>query len=125
MGILSTLGGFALSPIKKYLMIGGIAIVIGLVGMLGYYKYQLVVAEKNLITLKVERVLLKGEIETQKKIIAKKELARKLTDTRLTEQLQEAAELDAMLEIIRNAKEEDDGPVAPILRSTLERLRND
>ena len=121
--MLAALGG--IFGLNKYLMIGAVIVMAGLAAMVGYYKYQFVVAEKNLVTLKVERVLLKGEIETQKRIIAKKELARKLTDTRLTAQLAEVEELNEKLEIIQNAPESDDGPVAPVLRSTLNSLRND
>lgn len=107
----------------KYAVIGlGISILVGTAYyyVSGYYR-----AWSEVQRLETVAQLLKNEINTQIELRELESNARAKADEALSILRDQISTIRKDRDIIYNAPDEEDGPVAPVLRNYIDRLRND
>jgi predicted nucleic acid-binding Zn-ribbon protein len=105
----------------KFLLIGGAVVAIG--GYIAWQQWTIESLEADKTQLQRDKASLEANLQATEAALAdEREKVRKLAKAR-DRAAQRAAEFRQLQREVDNAPDSDDGPVAPVLRSTLERLR--
>lgn len=107
---------------SRYLMMIVAAAFIGLGAVTGVLWLQKAAAERQAASLRIDKERLEAAAAVAREAIADRNDAIATLEWANRQREAQAAELNSLLEDIRNAKPSDDGPIAPVLDRLLRSL---
>lgn len=123
MGILTGLGSKVAGLFSgRYVLYLAIAVAVTTSGLYLYQRSEIAQIESALVLKEKQVAELSAELRTQEIIKNLTVQTNEILSQTITEERKRTEELSNILEEISNAPETDDGPIAPVLQRTLDRL---